>query len=199
MEKSQVKNLIIALNKAKGDFKPIEKNKSVRTNAGKLMYSYATLDQIIEKTQPALSSNGLCLVQLLNGEDGKLTIETILFHESGESIQSKVTVAGHPKPQEAGSIITYYKRYSYSAILGISSDEDTDGSAVSGQKQPVQGVKSAKPSEKQRATLNELFKRINYTPGEKAISKLKNMSAQQMNEVIQYVSGNEEVPEFLEK
>lgn len=201
MEKSEksVKELVTALAKARLAFEPIEKNKKVCTRNGQLMYAYATLDQIIEKTQKALSENGLCLIQLLSGDNGLITIETILAHSSGETLSSSITVPGNPKPQEAGSIITYYKRYSYSTLLGVNSEEDTDGSNKSGKQEPSRGAVPQKPTEQQRKMLNELFNRVNYSPSEKAVSNLKKMNSQQMAGVITYVSENESAPEFLEK
>lgn len=195
-----LKNIVPALIKAKSEFGQIEKKNVVRTKSGQEMYRYATLDQIIEKTQPALSKNGLCIFQMISGDNGQLTVTTILAHESGAHIENSVSFPGNPNPQQAGSLITYYKRYSYSALLGINSDEDTDGNQVSGQKQPVRGQQNNAPklpSDAQKKMLNDLFKKVGFNLTDKAINIIKGMDSRKMSETIKYISENEEVPEFL--
>ena len=93
-------------------------------------YNYADLPTILEVINPIMAKNKLGFTQLLNDD----CIETILFHHpSGESISSKVTIPNDVKLngmnvfQVTGSAITYYRRYALSAILGIVTDEDTDG------------------------------------------------------------------------
>lgn len=92
-------------------------------------YSYADLPTIFEKINPLLKKHGLGFSQLLDG----LKIKTIVFHcESGESIESVcdipqgISLKGMNEFQVAGSAITYFRRYSLSAILGIVTDKDTD-------------------------------------------------------------------------
>jgi len=190
------KNVTSALIKAKASFQKIEKDKVVKTNSGKVMYRYANLDQIIDKTQPALSKHGLCMFQLISGDNSLLKVTTILSHESGEYIESTVSFQGSPRPQDAGGSITYYKRYSYCSMLGISSDEDTDANEISGESSPIKKDFKA-PTDKQKNMLNQLFKRFDYRPQGQALVKLKNMDIKAMSELIQFISENEELPEFL--
>lgn len=67
----------------------------------------------------------------------RVGIYTILLHESGEFIQTDPIFALPVKndPQGVGSTITYLKRYSLSAVLGITSDEDDDGNNGTGLQQ----------------------------------------------------------------
>ena len=94
-------------------------------------YSYADLPAIFEVINPLMQKNKLGFTQLLG--DGN--IKTIIFHtESGEMLESEVTIPnnvvlkGMNEFQVTGSAITYYRRYSLSAILGLVTDKDTDGS-----------------------------------------------------------------------
>lgn len=92
-------------------------------------YSYADLPAIFEVINPLMAKHGLGFTQLL----GDNQITTIIFHfESGEEIESTmvipsdVSLKGMNQFQVMGSAITYYRRYSLSAILGLVTDVDND-------------------------------------------------------------------------
>ena len=92
--------------------------------------NYVTLDKLIEATRPMLQDNGLVVMQSpLSKEDGSIGIQTLLIHESGEFIESEPIFMKPAKandPQQAGSIISYMRRYSYQAILNLNTGEDDD-------------------------------------------------------------------------
>ena len=59
-------------------------------------------------------------------------VESMLMHESGEFVAERILIPlteekGKTKVQCAGSTLTYLRRYSWAAILGMYSDEDSDG------------------------------------------------------------------------
>ena len=61
-------------------------------------------------------------------------MESILTHESGEFVAERILIPlteekGKSKVQSAGSTLTYLRRYSWASILGMYSDEDSDGSS----------------------------------------------------------------------
>ena len=62
----------------------------------------------------------------------------MLMHESGEWIEFDAVhmKADKETAQGAGALITYLKRYSLSAVFGITSDQDDDGNGASGNKAP---------------------------------------------------------------
>lgn len=117
-------DLAKALSKFQGEISAVKKE-------GKNPYfnsKYATLDSIIELIKKPLEKNGLAISQFPTGEN---ELTTILMHTSGEYIMS--TAKMYPKdntPQGQGSAITYMRRYSVSAILGIATEEDDDGNAA---------------------------------------------------------------------
>lgn len=120
-----------ALAKAQAEFPRIEHNCSVSVqlkSGGYYTFTYADLTKIIEKTRPALVRNELaCFQRTIISPDGKNeTLITTLGHSSGEIIESSKTLPICINPQDHGSAMTYYRRYQYSAITGISSEEDTD-------------------------------------------------------------------------
>lgn len=104
-------------------------SKSGKANYGK----YVTLDELLESIRPVLSQNGLSFLQFPGGDGQLITISTVLLHSSGEWIESEPFTLKSQKvdPQGAGSAVTYGRRYSLSAILGVAWDTDDDGQASS--------------------------------------------------------------------
>ncbi|MGI9118440.1 MAG: ERF family protein [Minisyncoccia bacterium] len=107
-------------------------------------YKYADLPAILETINPLLKKYSLGFTQLINGTK----LKTILFHiESGETIESETDMPvdslvyelnekgksvlkgfeGMNKAQAIGSLITYFRRYALSSMLGLVTDKDTDG------------------------------------------------------------------------
>jgi ERF superfamily len=91
---------------------------------------YTTLDEILNTVRPLLAKNGLVPVQIVSEH----SVVTKIVHASGQFISGKVNYAEYisenkalAKAQTAGVVITYFKRYSLAAILGISVEEDSDG------------------------------------------------------------------------
>ena len=93
---------------------------------------YADLSAVWDACESALEVNKLSVLQGL-GEviDGKMQIETMLLHESGQWIKSLASIP-LPKadPQGYGSASTYARRYTLAALMGIV-QEDDDGNAAS--------------------------------------------------------------------
>ena len=131
MQQSEsIAELAKALAAAQGEFKPIP-----RTADNPFFKSkYAPLASVVEATAPILAKHGLAVMQLPERiiEDGSEELVTILMHASGEFIRSSMLLRLKDlSPQGQGSAITYARRYSYSAALGIVSDEDDDANLAS--------------------------------------------------------------------
>jgi len=88
---------------------------------------YADLAAIFDAARKPLSANGLAIVQTIG--DGVL--HTRLLHTSGQWIASEHPLPMTGRPQEIGSALTYARRYSLSALIGIAADEDDDANAAS--------------------------------------------------------------------
>ena len=122
MEKAE---LFKAISKLQGELPTIEKNKKV--NTGKYGFKYADLSAIHEALREPLSRNGLSIMQPLISEGDVTYLFTILAHESGQSIESKVKIEHTGQNiQQLGGAITYHRRYAISSMLGIVSDDDVD-------------------------------------------------------------------------
>ena len=99
-----------------------------------LKNNYADLGSIIDTAKPVLGKVGLAVTQLTFNDGDRVGVETVLTHASGEWISTQFSLPpadekGKSGAQVAGSIITYLRRYSLAAILGMYSDEDTDGNS----------------------------------------------------------------------
>lgn len=97
--------------------------------------SYADLPALVAVAQEPLKKHGLAVVQMPTTDElGHLELVTELVHKSGEYFRSYYPVRPvKSDPQGVGSAITYARRYSYQAILGIAPEgEDDDGNAASG-------------------------------------------------------------------
>lgn len=96
---------------------------------GNRTYKYADLAQIMNAVLPVLSEYGLFLYQSFE-PNGDTYLVTRIMHEGGETLESRIAlpIQGlHPK--QAGSAISYYRRYSIIGMLGIAADDD-DGEAA---------------------------------------------------------------------
>lgn len=92
--------------------------------------TYADITSVLDAVRPVLAAHGLCAVQSPGWHDGRLTLTTRLLHTSGEWIETTAeTPIPKPDPQGVGSAITYLRRYSLTAMLGVGQDDD-DGEAA---------------------------------------------------------------------
>lgn len=106
----------------------------VRTEKGSFSYTYASLPAILNLVRPILAKHGFAIVQSVGAKDGKVGVQTRII-PAGVTSEWLWLPAGNT-PQMAGSAITYARRYSLCALLGIAADEDDDAvkaSAVSGE------------------------------------------------------------------
>lgn len=93
---------------------------------------YADLGAVIDACSAALKANGLAVMQCpVPGDSARLCMETILIHESGEWISSEIQMpVAKQDAQGYGSALTYARRYSLAAMMGVTQD-DEDGARAS--------------------------------------------------------------------
>lgn len=140
MNKSEsIKNLAVALKKAQSEMG------EVTFDATNPFYKsrYASLGAVIRTSKNALINNGLSVSQQAITNEFGVGVTTLLMHESGEWIESTVTlpvVDQKNLAQEAGKTITYLRRYSLASLLNLYSDEDNDGNDPKKSKQQSEPV-----------------------------------------------------------
>jgi hypothetical protein len=89
--------------------------------------SYADLNAIIEAVEPILLENGLLLLQPIQGNS---VCTQIIDIDSGTMVESCMELPQGLNPQQQGSAITYYRRYTLQSTLSLQSVDD-DGAAAS--------------------------------------------------------------------
>lgn len=130
-----MENLAKALAKAQGEIRNASKDKLNPAFKGS---KYADLASIWDACRGPLSSNGLSVVQFPvpgpYNKDNFVGLRTVLLHESGESIQDTfyMPVKDMTNAQAVGSALTYARRYSLAAAVGIAPDDDDDGNGATG-------------------------------------------------------------------
>ncbi len=104
---------------------------------------YADLAAGLNAIRASLSSNGIAIVQATSMDGDVMMLETRLTHSSGQWIASDYPVCKFPtKHQEAGSALTYARRYSLFSMVGIAGDDD-DGNEASKDATPAPQRKAA--------------------------------------------------------
>lgn len=120
-------------------------------------YKYTDLDTITQTIKPILGKHGIGYMQSVGGlAESGLMLTTRIFNKKGEYIEDTaalptITNAKNNAAQTLGMSITYMRRYSLCAMLGITSDEDVDANtngAVQPQgSQPKQAQKPTPPKQ----------------------------------------------------
>ena len=122
-----------ALAKAQGQFPPIPRDKTVEVtmrSGAKYTFKYAPLDTILTAVRPAMSANGLAILQTV--EDDR--VFSLITHTSGVCLKlAPVKVLQTEQgPQAQGSALSYSRRYSICLALSLVADEDNDANGAAG-------------------------------------------------------------------
>ena len=108
---------------------------------------YSSLAAHVDTIRPALAKHKLAVVQLVgSGPEKTLTLLTRLVHESGQFMESTVSVPMPASEQKVGSALTYLRRYALAAIVGVCGDEDDDGNVASAPTIAQEAPKAKKPA-----------------------------------------------------
>jgi len=126
---------------------------------------YAPLDSILTQIRPILTKNGLVLIQNISTDETFVSIETGIYHTSGQFIISdKLQMSADKATAQAqGSAITYGRRYQLSAFINIASEDDDDANHVS----------SDKPIEKPKGVISKALPAIKSAADLKALQTLE--------------------------
>lgn len=121
-------DLNAALAKAQGQMGPALKD----SNNPAFKSKFASLASVIEACRP-LSDNGIAYTQHTSAQGRAVSVCTMLRHASGQVLDCGVMTAAakDESPQSIGSVLTYLRRYSLMAAVGLAADDD-DGNAASG-------------------------------------------------------------------
>lgn len=132
-EKSEsIAELAAALAKAQGEMTAAKKDSENPHFRSK----YADLAAVLDACREPLSKNGIAIIQLPASVGSAVVLTTVLAHSSGQWISSTGlgidTVGAKNVAHAIGSIVTYLRRYSLSAAVGISAEDDDGNQAPAG-------------------------------------------------------------------
>ena len=193
MNKSEsIAGLAAALAKAQGAMKG-----AVKDSANPFFKSkYADLASVVEAIRAAFSANGLSYIQTVQSSDiDEVRVETMILHSSGEWISCGVLALPVSKndAQGYGSALTYARRYSLSAAVGVA-PEDDDGNAAVAAKPTVDYTKhlvalAAAPSmDDLQAVFKTAYKSAQATQDTMGMATLTN-AKNKRKEVLQRTEG----------
>lgn len=196
-QSATIGKLAEGLSKAQGALKIAAKD----ANNPFFKSKYADLASVWEACRDALVKNGLSVAQHTEGATVEsLVMHTTLLHTSGEWLSGSYPIKPTKNdPQGIGAAITYARRYSLAAMVGVVSDEDDDAETNAGrakvstdgiaqERKPKWTDEQKEEAGKIRAELiqlgadklaMELWKKCAYDPPPDVIDKLTNLLAQQ--------------------
>ena len=135
-------------------------------------YKYFDINQLLEKLQPLLREEGLVITQpVLNGHVCTMIQDA---DKPTDELISSIKLPENVKPQDLGSAITYYRRYSLVSLLALEAEDD-DGAKA--QKAPsVAPEEGAGISTKDFAQIRDNYANNNVPP---PIDKWEDMNLEQ--------------------
>lgn len=126
-------NLAAALVAALAELTTIERGRKAKIETkggGNYSYTYADIGDVISETRPVLAKNGIVALTPICGSEKGLACQVTLIHSSGEErVFDPLPFVASNDPQQAGSAITYFRRYALLAALGMATSDD-DGVAA---------------------------------------------------------------------
>jgi hypothetical protein len=126
----ETKNIYQKLHEAKLEIGKVAKN----AKNPHFKNTYADLNALIEAVEPILLEKGLVLLQPI--KEGKVfTIITSIV--DSYSVESYIDLPNNLNPQQLGSAVTYFRRYTLQSLLSLQAVDD-DGQHAS---QPVKAQK----------------------------------------------------------
>ncbi len=135
--------LVEALTKAQSEFKPIVKSHQAKVKmkqGGEYSYTYANLADTLASVLPVLNDNGIVLIQPIVTSDARVEVQTVLLGH-GDRIESSMPLdVGRLSAQEIGSLISYYRRYLLTSLLGLAVDDDDGKAATTARRKPAARV-----------------------------------------------------------
>lgn len=147
-------DLFAALAAAQGAFGEIERHLTakIKSERANYEYKYAPLDEVLNAIRPALSANGIALMQFPLTRQGSVLVRTMLAHKSGQWIYNELAASSVGNdPQSVGSVITYLRRYGAQSISGVAPGYDDDGEVGSIRRTPVEELPKATPRKSETA------------------------------------------------
>lgn len=160
VENTDKSELFEALARAQANFDQVKKSGKANIpmkSGANYTYNFAKLSDVLGATIPALNNEGIYFSQNPNysfsSNGAMVTIVSTLSHKSGASIshESIPLFYNMNDAKQAGSVMTYLRRYGACQLLGIEGDDDDDDAHVATMNNSYNNYKSKQPVAKQQA------------------------------------------------
>lgn len=168
-------------------------------NGGSYSYKYADLADVVKLTRAALAKHGLVALTPVHGHADGLACTVTILHESGERLDFPPLPFPHGDTAQAtGSAITYHRRYSLVAALGMAAGDDDDGASAQARSEPLPSPMATEDqlmsieawihtaSESQQEDLKKWWKTQRIPP-------LERLTADQADRVLKHIASVEVV------
>ena len=117
--------------------------------------SYASLASVVDAVRAPLAKHGIAWTQRVTIDGTSVGVETILMWRDQQFGSGLIrAVAKDTGPQSIGSVVTYLRRYSLMATLGIPAEDD-DGESATRREEPSRAdrpERKEQPAAKQEPT-----------------------------------------------
>jgi hypothetical protein len=115
------------------------------TNPG-FKSKFLSLVKLIDSLRAPLHAHGIIVLQPVSSPvAGRVRVTTTLLHSSGEWMSSTADLASGATAQSFGTAVSYLRRYTLQAMLGISGDADADDD---GEAERLAALKPEKPAKR---------------------------------------------------
>jgi len=127
MQSENISELAMALSKAQGEMQA-----AIKDSINPFFKSkYADLGSVWDAARPVLCKHGLCVMQTTDVVGDKNILVTILAHSSGQWVKSSILINPTKNDsQGVGAAMTYLRRYSLAAMVGVVTEDDDGETAV---------------------------------------------------------------------
>lgn len=174
--------------------------KTSKVNAGQKSYWFAPLPEILDAVRPILLKHGLAVRFQTAPDAGNVLVSCEVVHNSGVVVaQAALHSPGGANMQTVGSGLTYARRYTLTAALGIAADDDDDGEATTrpaAAKAPPQPVEAPPSKAEALAYLASVLDRCKLTSGQvnswrgkQNKSPLDTLTPEQMRDFANWLAG----------
>ena len=105
--------------------------KDGKVSAGQRQYRYLELPDLLAEVRHKFGEHGWAVMQIPDVFDGHVTVTNLWLHRSGVKLtHPPFTLPAGRTPQDIGSAITYARRYSLAALVGLAGSDDDDAQAA---------------------------------------------------------------------
>lgn len=172
----KVNTLAEALLALQADLPTVSKRQTA--NTGSYSYKYAGLSSVMSALLPRLNRLSLLFVARPAMLEGRFVLCCELVHvPTGEKLVAEypITAAPNAPAQAIGSAISYGRRYSLCAMVGLVAEDDDDGRAASARYEEPEPQRARPPEDLERRK-KRLFALYNETGPKERDERLADLS-----------------------